>query len=482
MDRNHLFIGGHWVDASTRPRFRVLDSNTGEPLGSYPLADPGDIDAAVGAARTALADRAGWGGYLAHQRAAVMRRFADAVERRREALGSLISREVGTPIARSVYSNADTAVRLLRFYASVIESTPIEDLRRAERGFSVVRKEAIGVVGMIAPWNFPLSTLFFKLAPALAAGCTAVIKPASLTALDSYLIADAVVEADLPPGVVSIVPCTRETGDALVSHPGVDKIAFTGSTPVGRRIGRTCGEQLKPVTLELGDKSAALLLEDVPLDRFVGELRDLSFSNNGQACSNNSRIIVPDSRYDEIVEAIVGEVASWRIGSSLDPETRMGPVVSAAHRDAIEAYYAISEREGARTVTGGVRLDRPGFFVSPTVLADVSPEMTVFREEVFGPLISVTRYSGDPEEGIRLVNDSAYGLTGAVFTADETGGLEIARRIETGTVCFNMYNFDIEAPFGGRKDSGVGFELGAEALSAYLHFKTIFTPRVPAGF
>lgn len=482
MDRNHLFIGGRWVDASTRPRFGTVDSNTGEVLGSYPLGDASDIDTAVSAARASLRDRAGWGGYLAHQRAAVMRRFADAIDRRREALGSLISREVGTPIARAIYSNADTAVNLLRFYASVIEDTPIEDLRRAERGFSVVRREAIGVVGMIAPWNFPLSTLFFKLAPALAAGCTAVVKPASYTALDSYLIAEAAMEADLPPGVLNIVPCTRDTGNRLLEHPGVDKISFTGSTPVGRDVGRICGELLKPVTLELGDKSAALLLEDVPLERFIGELRDLSFSNNGQACSNNSRIIVPDSRYDEVVAAVSDEVSSWRIGVSSDPETEIGPLVSAEHRAAVESYYEVSDREGARVVVGGERLERPGFFVAPTVLADVSPEMRVFREEVFGPLISITRYSGDLEDGIRLVNDSAYGLSGAVFTADETAGLDIARRIETGTVCFNMYNFDIGAPFGGRKDSGVGFELGAEAIGAYLHFKTIFTPRVPAGF
>ncbi|UOQ57648.1 aldehyde dehydrogenase family protein [Leucobacter allii] len=482
VHRDELFIGGRWIGAAARRRRSVTDSNTGEILGSYPLAEVPDLDAAVAAAEASLRDRSGWGGYPGMQRAAVMRRFADAIERRRAPLGELISREVGTPIARSIYSNVDTAVELLRFYASVIERTPIEDLRGAERGFSIVRREAVGVVGMIGPWNFPLSTLFFKLAPALAAGCTAIVKPASDTALDSYLIAEAAIEADLPPGVLNILPCAHETASRLVAHPGVKMIAFTGSTPVGRELSTVCGGLLKPVTLGLGDKSAALLLEDAPLERFLAELHDLSFSNNGQACSNNSRIIVPASRYDEIVDGIVEEVSSWRIGSSLDPESRIGPLVTEEHRAFVERHTDRAVREGARILTRGARPDRPGYFVAPTVLGEVTPEMTVFREEVFGPTVSVTRYSGDPEEGVRLVNDSAYGRAGAVFTEDESVGIDIARRIDTGAVGFNMYNFDIHAPFAVRKDSGIGFELGAEAIDVYLNYKTIFTPAVPAGF
>ena len=482
IEKTGLFIAGKWQDASRNERASVTDSNTGEKLGSFPLASERDIDAAVAAAGASLHDRDGWGGYSAHQRAAVMRRFADAIERRRQDLGELISREVGTPIARSTYSNADTAAGLLRFYAKIIEDTSIEELRPAATGYSVVRREAIGVVGMIAPWNYPLSTLFFKLAPALAAGCTAVVKPATFTALDSYLIAEAVVEADMPPGVINIVPCSRDTGDYFVAHPGIHKIAFTGSTAVGRRIGRTAGETLKPVTLELGGKSAALLLEDVPLEAFIRDLGDLSFSNNGQTCTNNSRLIVPASRYDEVVEAVAAEVRSWKVGDSLDQATQMGPVVSEAHQRSLERYYEIAAQEGGKAVVGGKPLDGPGYFVAPSVFADVTPEMTLFREELFGPAISITKYSGDPEEGVRLVNDSEYGLSGAVYTADETAGLEIARQLETGTVCFNMYNFDIGAPFGGRKNSGIGFELGAEAIQAYLHYKTIFTPNIPAGF
>ncbi|MGO1544089.1 MAG: aldehyde dehydrogenase family protein [Gulosibacter sp.] len=481
-DRKSLYIDGAWVEPATDARAENFDSNDEQSIGSYSLAGREEIDRAVAAARATLNDRDGWAGYSPFQRAAVMRRFADALERRRDELGEWVAREVGTPIERSKFSNADTASALLRFYADIIEHTDLEDLRPAGRGHSLVRREAIGVVAMIAPWNFPMSTLFFKLAPALAAGCTAVIKPASLTALNSFVIAEAAIEAEVPAGVINIVPCDRTTGDHLLTHPGIDKIAFTGSTEVGRKVGRICGENLKPVTLELGGKSAALLLEDANVDRLVTELHDLSFSNNGQACTNNSRLIVPDNIYDDVLAAVAEEVRGWRVGHSMDPETVIGPVVSPGHRASIERYYEIAAAEGGRVLVGGEPIRDRGYFVQPSVFADVTPEMTIFQEELFGPAISITRYSGDVEEGIRIANDSNYGLSGAVFTEDETLGIETSRRIETGTVQFNLANFDIGAPFGGRKDSGVGYELGAEALLAYLHFKTIFTPSVPAGF
>lgn len=483
MDRDSLYLGGRWRAPESSERVETADSNTGKRLGSYVCAGPAEVDSAVTIARATLHDRQGWAGYSPHQRAAVMRRFADAIERRRDSLGELISREVGTPVERSRFSNADTASALLRFYADIIVDTDLEDLRPAGRGHSLVRREAVGVVGMIVPWNFPLSTLFFKLAPALATGCAAVIKPATLTALSAFLVAEAAAEAGVPDGVINILPCDRTTGEYLAAHPGVDKVAFTGSTAAGRRIGRICGETLTPVTLELGGKSAALLLEDAPIDTLIAELHDLSFSNNGQACTNSSRLIVPARIYDEVVDAIAVEVSGWKVAGALEPGTVIGPVVSARHRDSIERYYDVAVREGGRVVVGGApRREEGGFFVEPSVFADVAPEMTIFREEVFGPAISITKYSGELEEGLSLVNDSEYGLAGAVYTADETLGIETARRFETGTVALNMSNFDIGAPFGGRKNSGVGYELGAEAIRAYLHYKTIFTPRVPAGF
>lgn len=482
IDRQSIYVDGEWIEPTSGESSTNLDSNTEQPLGRYVLAGTTEVDRAVSAARAALNDQNGWGGYSGVQRAAVMRRFADAIERRRVELGELVAREVGTPIQRSVFSNSDTATALLRFYADIIEDTDLEDLRPAGRGHSLVRREAIGVVGMIAPWNFPLSTLFFKLAPALAAGCTAVVKPASMTALNSFIIAEAAQEAGVPAGVINIVPCDRNTGDHLMSHPGIDKVAFTGSTEVGRKVGRICGENLKPVTLELGGKSAALILEDASIERLVEELHDLSFSNNGQACTNNSRLIVPRAIYSDVLDAVQAEVSGWKVGDSMDPETVIGPVVSAGHRASIERYYEIGANEGANVLVGGNPIEGTGYFVQPSVFADVTPDMTLFREEVFGPAISITPYSGDIEEGIALVNDSNYGLSGAVFTENETVGIETARRLETGTVQFNLANFDIGAPFGGRKDSGVGFELGAEAITPYLHYKTIFTPEIPAGF
>ncbi|WP_353988103.1 aldehyde dehydrogenase family protein [Ruicaihuangia caeni] len=482
VERDELYIGGDWTAPETSARHEIVDSTTEAVVGSYAVAGRADVDRAVAAANAALNDRDGWGGYGPAERAAVMRRFADAIERRRDALGELITREVGTPFGRARGANADTAAALLRFYADVIERSPVEDLRPAGVGHSLVRREPIGVVAMIAPWNYPLSTLFFKLAPALAAGCTAVVKPATMTALNSFLVAEAAAEAGVPAGVLNIVPTDRETGDHLVTHPGVQKVAFTGSTDVGRHIGGLAGQHLKAVTLELGGKSAALLLEDASIEKFVEHLHELSFANNGQTCTNNTRLIVPAAIYDDVVAAVTETVRSWPVGHPMDRETVVGPVVSRAHKASIERYYEIAKTEGTRAMIGGGSAEGTGFFVQPTVFVDVSPEMTMFREELFGPAVSITKYSGDVEEGLAIANDSRYGLSGAVFSENESLALDSARRLETGTVGFNMANFDIGAPFGGRKDSGVGFELGAEAITAYLHYKTIFTPVVPAGF
>ncbi|NDK89643.1 aldehyde dehydrogenase family protein [Gordonia desulfuricans] len=481
-DRRELYIGGRWVTpAGTDPQ-EIVDSATELPIGSYLPGGRAEIDAAVTAATAALGDRQGWGSYGPAERGAVMRRFAGAIDRRADALGELIAREVGTPFGRARGANAETAANLLRFYADVIEATPVEDLRPAGVGHSLVRREPIGVVAMIAPWNYPLSTLFFKLAPALAAGCTAVVKPATLTALNSFLIAEAAEEAGLPAGVLNIVPCDHASGDHLVVHPGVSKVAFTGSTPVGRRIGGLAGQNLKAVTLELGGKSAAVLLEDASIDTLIENLHELSFANNGQTCTNNSRLIVPSSIYPDVVEAVTETVASWQVGEPLDPQTVVGPMVSRAHQESVQRYYDVARDEGATVTVGGGRREGIGFYVDPTVFVDVTPEMTMFRDELFGPAVSITKYDGGPEVGIALANDSRYGLSGGVFTENEAAGLDVARRLDTGTVNFNIANFDIGAPFGGRKDSGVGFELGAEAIFAYLHFKTIFTAVVPQGF
>ncbi|MFJ6213531.1 aldehyde dehydrogenase [Streptomyces sp. NPDC092296] len=480
-DRAALYINGDWRKPSTARTFTAVSAATGERIADFPEADRADVDTAVAAARGALGGPAGWAS--AQQRAEAMERLAVALESRAQALGTLIAHEVGTPLARAIDANVGAAAALLRFYAPLAGTMDAEDLRPAQVGHSLVRREPVGVVAMIVPWNYPLSTLFFKLAPALAMGCTAVVKPSPTTGLDSFLVADAVHEAGFPPGVVNFLPAEREVGEYLVTHPGVDKVAFTGSTAAGRRIGALCGGLLRPVTLELGGKSAAILLEDAPLPLFLDHLLDLSFNNNGQTCTNNTRLLVPRSRYEEVVDAVTETVAGWRTGDPLDPETVIGPVAGAAARDRVEGYIRRGREEGARITTGGGRpagLDH-GCYVEPTVFADVDPAMVVAREEIFGPVVTISTHGGTVEDAVALANDSAYGLAGSVWTADEALGRQVARAVDTGTFSVNHANFDIGAPFGGRRDSGLGSELGREGIEAYLHYKTIFVTEPPAA-
>lgn len=479
--RSRLYIDGEWRRPHGSVMQETVDAATGECIGRFPEADRRDVDYAVTGADRALRDRAGWGGMDVSARTAIMRRLANAIESRTDVLGRLIAHEVGTPLTRAETNNVGAAASLLRYYADVVESQQVEDVRSAQVGHSIVRREPIGVTAMVLPWNYPLSTMFFKLAPALAAGCTAVVKPATTTGLDSFFIADALEEVGFPAGVVSFVPAGREIGEYLVTHPGVAKVAFTGSTAAGKRIGGLCGERLKPVTLELGGKSAAILLEDAPLDLFLEHLHELCFANNGQTCTNNTRILAPASRYAEVVDAVTTEVDRWLIGDPLDPDTQVGPLCSEVQRDRVEEFYRVGVAEGARLTTGGGRPAEPsgGFFVQPTVFADATTSMRIFREEIFGPAVAITQYSGDPADGVALANDSDYGLSGAVFTASEADGVQVARGIESGTVNVNLSNFDIGAPFGGRKDSGVGSELGAEGIHAYQHLKSMFVPNIP---
>ncbi|MEZ7002347.1 aldehyde dehydrogenase [Streptomyces sp. AD55] len=478
-DRDALYLDGGWHAPAGDRTFTAVGAATEEPLGVFPEASRADVDAAVTAARRAAGGTRGWG--TAADRAAAMERLALALEARTDALGTLIAQEVGTPRARAVEANVGAAAGLLRFYAPLTGVMHSEDLRPAGYGHSLVRREPVGVVAMIVPWNYPLSTLFFKLAPALAMGCTAVVKPSPTTGLDSFLVADAVHEAGFPPGVINFLPAEREVGEYLVTHPGVDKVAFTGSTAAGRRIGGLCGALLRPVTLELGGKSAAILLEDAPLPLLLDHLLDLSFNNNGQTCTNNTRLLVPRSRYTEIVDAVTDTVAAWPVGDPLDPATVIGPVAGAAARERIEGHLDRGRREGARVTTGGGRpagLDR-GYYVAPTVFADVEPSMAIAREEIFGPVVTVTPYDGTVEGAVALAEDSAYGLAGSVWTEDEALGRRVARAVDTGTFSVNHANFDIGAPFGGRRDSGLGSELGREGIDAYLQYKTIFVTEPP---
>ena len=473
--RNQFFINGQWVDPSGSEVYRLVEAATGERLGDAALGNEADIDAAVRAARTAL-DEGEWGKTTAAERAEVMRRFAQALGARGESTAELVTRENGMPIALSGGFNGTGPAAMLRYYAKMIEATPLEVPQRSRRGATLVRREPVGVVGAIAPWNYPQSLAMFKIAPALAAGCTIVLKPSPETALDAYAFAEAALEAGLPPGVLNIVPADREAGASLVTHPLVDKIAFTGSTSAGRTIGAQCAQLIRRCTLELGGKSASIVLDDADLDTFVKGLAEASFLNNSQTCMTQSRILAPRSRYDEVVEAIAQYARDMAVGDPMNPATMLGPMATERHLEKVMGYIDVARNSDARLVAGGGRpkgLDR-GWFVEPTIFADVHNNDRLAREEVFGPVMAVIPYDTD-EEAVAIANDSPFGLAGSVWTADENRGIDIARRIRTGTIGVNYYEIDITAPFGGMKDSGSGRELGPNGLESYFEYKSIYT-------
>lgn len=474
LSRERFFIGGTWVAPQGGETHRQVEAATEEPLGTVALGTEADIDAAVRAARTAL-DEGPWGRTTPGERAEVMRRFATALDARSDATATLASRENGMPIALSHGFNGVAPGALLQIYAGTIESMPLEQVQVSQLGSTIVRREPVGVVGAITAWNYPMILAMLKIAPALAAGCTVVLKPSPEAALNTFAIAAAAEEAGLPAGVVNVVPAGREAGASLVTHPDVDKIAFTGSTAAGRAIGAECGRLVRRCTLELGGKSAAIFLDDGDLDTFLAGLGLASFMNNGQTCTAQSRILAPRARYDEVVDALAQYARSQTVGDPLDPSVTIGPLASATQQERVLGYIDVGRGSDARLVAGGGRpagLDR-GWFVEPTVFADVRNTDQLAREEIFGPVVTVIPYDGD-DEAVRIANDTNYGLGGSVWTADEARGIDIARRIRTGTVGINYYTVDIMAPYGGMKDSGIGRECGPQGLDAYFEYKAVY--------
>ncbi len=450
----------------------VLEAATGEPLGDGASATAAEVDEAVTAARAALAE---WSSASPDHRAEVLGGFAAALQRRARTTDQLVTRENGMPMSLSRGANGAFPAALLRYYAQLITETPIEEIRPSVIGHTIVRREPVGVVAAVVPWNYPQALSAFKLAPALAAGCTVVLKAAPETALDALVFAEAAQECGLPPGVLNIVPGAAEAGVHLVSHPGVDKVSFTGSTAAGRAIGEVCGRLLRPVTLELGGKSAAIILDDADLDATMKGLRSASFVNNGQTCYLSSRILAPRSRYDDVVAALVALVDGMKVGDPLDPATDIGPLVSARQRERVLGYIEAGRNSDAKLVVGGsVPADQPrGWFVAPTVFADVHNSDRIAQEEIFGPVLAVIPYDGDAE-AIALANDSEFGLAGTVWSGDDDRATEVAREIRTGTVGINDYQLDFRAPFGGVKASGIGRELGPEGLEAFFSLKSIY--------
>jgi aldehyde dehydrogenase (NAD+) len=352
---------------------------------------------------------------------------------------------------------------------------PAEEVRPSTAGHTIVRREAVGVVAAVVPWNVPQALAALKAAPALAAGCTMVLKAAPETALDALSFADAAVECGLPPGVLNVLAGGAAAGQHLVSHPGIDKVAFTGSTATGRTIAETCGRLVRPVHLELGGKSAAIILDDADLDSTMQGMRAVSFGNSGQICYLSTRVLAPRSRYDEIVDALAALADDLVVGDPLDPATEAGPMVSARHRERVLNYIEIGKSSGARVVAGGsVPKDLPrGWFVSPTVFAGVTNSDRLAREEIFGPVLVVIPYDTDAD-AVNLANDSDFGLAGTIWSADTDRATGIARSVATGSIGINGYRLDIGSPFGGIKSSGMGYALGPEGLAAYQLLKTIF--------
>ncbi|MBV8350290.1 MAG: aldehyde dehydrogenase [Mycolicibacterium sp.] len=471
MQTARLFIGGQFRPATqTVP---VIEAATGEPIGDGPSVSHAEIDAAVAAAHSPQANA--WRAGPAAERAEALMRFAAALRSRATAAAELVSRENGMPISLSRAANGSFPAALIKYYAELITRFEPEEVRPSLIGHTIVRREPVGVVGAIIPWNYPQSLAAMKIGPALAAGCPVVLKAAPETALDALLLGDAAVEAGLPDGVLSVVPGDATAGAYLVTHPGIDKVAFTGSTTAGRAIGEACGRLIRPVTLELGGKSAAIILDDADIGATIEGLRAQSFVNNGQTCYLSSRVLAPRSRYDEIVDALAALATSLSVGSPLDDSTEIGPLVSSRQRERVLGYIESGRSSAARLVAGGsVPKDQPrGWFVEPTVFADVSNSDRIAQEEIFGPVVTVIPYDTDAD-AVDIANASQYGLAGTVWSTDAERATDVARAVRTGTIGVNNYLLDMRAPFGGVKASGLGRELGPEGLDEYLVVKSIY--------
>jgi betaine-aldehyde dehydrogenase len=471
-----LFIGGKWADPSTNEVIEVHSPATGELVGKVPLASEADVNAACAAARKAF-DEGPWPTMSPQERAAILGAAVKIMEERADELKFLLAAETGQPATIVDMMQYGAAMAAFNYYAGAADKFTWQDIRDGIYGQTLVLREPIGVVGAITAWNVPFFLAANKLGPALLAGCTVVLKPAAETPLSVFAMAEMFAEAGLPEGVLSIVPGGPETGRALTANPNIDKFTFTGSSAVGKEIGKLAAEKLKPCTLELGGKSAAIILDDADLDSTLPMLAFSGVMNSGQACVAQTRILAPRSRYDEVVEKLSAVIAAMPVGTPDDPAAAIGPLISEKQRERVEGYIRKGVEEGARLVTGGGRPDGldQGYFVQPTVFADVDNSMTIAQEEIFGPVLAVIPYETE-EDAIRIANDSDYGLAGSVFTTNYPRAIEVAKKIRTGTYAVNMYAFDPGAPFGGYKNSGIGRENGPEGIEQYVEHKSVLLP------
>ena len=481
-DKDKLFIGGEWVDPHSTETIEVISPHTEQVIASVPHADAIDIDRAVATAREAL-DSGPWGKATQEERADVLDGVNAGIAARADDFAQCITAENGSPLIFSHMGQVGATSMVVDYFATLAREFDFEEERQGAIMASkvTVQHAPVGVVGAIVPWNVPLFVTMFKIAPAIAAGCSVVLKPAPETPLDAYLLADVLMEAGLPAGAVNIVPAGRETGEHLVRHPDVDKIAFTGSTAAGKRIASICGEQLKRVTLELGGKSAAIILADADVEATVDALLPLGTMNSGQACVAQTRILAPRGMADAVATGLAARAEAMKVGDPADMETEIGPMVAERQRDRVEKYLRQGEEEGAKVLCGGGRPAHmeTGWYVEPTVFGNVDNSMRIAQEEIFGPVLSVIAYD-DVDDAVRIANDSHYGLSGSVWGDPEVAE-SVARRIRTGQMNVNGFMLEPCAPFGGFKESGLGREGGPEGLAAYVEDKAINSFHVGEG-
>ncbi|MET0151114.1 MAG: aldehyde dehydrogenase [Candidatus Binatia bacterium] len=479
---DRFFVGGEWVKPSTERKLDVVSPSTEQTILRVAEAREADVDRAVAAARKAF-DEGPWPTWAHAERAERLRAMAKHLRERAAEISQAWTGQVGVVLAMTKGAG-NRCADIFDLYANLAATYPWEEQRKPSygKGIALLVREPVGVVAAITPWNAPLEVMTIKIAPALLAGCTVIMKPSPETPIEAYILAEAAEAAGLPPGVLNLLAADRDVSDYLVQRPGVDKVSFTGSTAAGRRIASVCGSRIARVTLELGGKSAAIVLDDFSVADAVGSLSRSACMMTGQVCAALTRVVVPRARHDEFVDGFKEAFVKVRVGDPFDPNTQMGPLAMKRQLARVEGYIAKGKEEGAKLATGGHKpkgLDR-GYYIEPTLFANVDSSMTIAQEEIFGPVLSLIPYD-TVDDAVRIANDTIYGLNGAVYTNDNDAAYAVARRVRTGNFAQSGFKIDFTLAFGGFKQSGMGREGGTEGLLPYLETKTVFLNGVPSG-